>query len=263
MAHRRNSGSGHVWPVLNGERAEQHLQTGEAATAARLLLGMQRFASGIGLVPEQAWENPDLPASPFGTNPETASIGFENGGAAGSASPLTWAQAQQVRLTQSLGRSRPVEQPRIVRKRYQPTPPPVAPVDVTAPADGATVTTATVDVTGTTTPGATVDVASTATDTGGATTVVTVHADAGGAFSATVPAPFGTSVITVAVTTAGGATGYARRTVVSDFITGTTVLDVTDPSGDDNGPGTFAYPTSDNFNAGRLRHRAVPGDRLR
>ena len=245
-----NSGSGHVWPVLNGERAEQHLQTGEAATAARLLLGMQRFASGIGLVPEQAWEDPDLPASPFGTNPETASIGFENGGAAGSASPLTWAQAQQVRLTQSLGRSRPVEQPRIVRKRYQPTPPPAAPVDVTAPADGATVTTATVDVTGTTTPGATVDVASTATDTGGATTVVTVQADAGGAFSATVPAPFGTSVITVAVTTAGGATGYARRTVVSDFITGTTVLDVTDPSGDDTGPGTYAYPTSDNFHAG-------------
>jgi hypothetical protein len=57
-------------------------------------------------------------------------------------------------------------------------------------------------------------------------------------------------VITVAVTTAGGATGYARRTVVSDFITGTTVLDVTDPSGDDNGPGTFAYPLSDNFKPG-------------
>ena len=245
-----NSGSGHVWPVLSGERAEQHLQTGDAATAAELLLGMQRFASGIGLVPEQAWENPDLPASPFGTSPETASIGFENGGAAGSASPLTWAQAQQVRLTQSLGRSRPVEQPRIVRERYQPTPPAEAPVQVTAPADGATVTTATVDVTGTTTPGATVDIASTATDGGGATTVVTVLADAGGAFSATVPAPFGTSVITVAVTTASGATGYARRTVVSDFITGTTVLDVTDPSGDDNGPGTFAYPLSDNFKPG-------------
>ena len=57
-------------------------------------------------------------------------------------------------------------------------------------------------------------------------------------------------MITVAVTTASGATGYARRTVVSDFITGTTVLDVTDPSGDDNGPGTFAYPLSDNFKPG-------------
>ena len=52
------------------------------------------------------------------------------------------------------------------------------------------------------------------------------------------------------MTTSAGATGYARRTVVSEFITGTTVLDVNDPSGDDNGPGTFAYPTSGDFHAG-------------
>jgi carbohydrate-binding DOMON domain-containing protein len=38
--------------------------------------------------------------------------------------------------------------------------------------------------------------------------------------------------------------------VVSEFITGTTVLDVTDPDGDDNGPGTYAYPTSSNFHPG-------------
>ena len=78
----------------------------------------------------------------------------------------------------------------------------------------------------------------------------TVTAGPDGAFAATVPSPFGTSVITVAVTTRGGATGYARRTVVSEFITGTTVLDVTDPSGDDNGPGTFAYPTAADFHPG-------------
>ncbi len=244
------NGSGHLWPVLNGERAEQLLQTGDRGAASRLLLGMQRFSSGIGLVPEQAWENPDLAASPYGTDPAVASIGFVDGGPAGSASPLTWAQAQQVRLTQSLGGSRPVEQPAIVRQRYQPRPPAVAAVDVTAPADGAQVTTATVEVAGTASPGATVDIASTATDTGGDTSVVTVRAGADGAFAATVPSPFGTSVITVAVTTRAGATGYARRTVVSDFITGTTVLDVTDPSGDDNGPGTFAYPTSADFHPG-------------
>ena len=244
------NGSGHLWPVLNGERAEQLLQTGDRSAASRLLLGMQRFSSGIGLVPEQAWENPDLAASPYGTDPAVASIGFVDGGPAGSASPLTWAQAQQVRLTQSLGGSRPVEQPAIVRQRYQPRPPAVAAVDVTAPADGAQVTTATVEVAGTASPGATVDIASTATDTGGDTSVVTVTAGADGGFAATVPSPFGTSVITVAVTTRAGATGYARRTVVSDFITGTTVLDVTDPSGDDNGPGTFAYPTSADFHPG-------------
>ena len=59
---------------------------------------MAATASGVGLIPEQAWENADLPASPYGTPPECASIGFQNGKAAGSASPLTWSEAQFVRL---------------------------------------------------------------------------------------------------------------------------------------------------------------------
>ena len=63
---------------------------------------MDAMSSGVGLVPEQAWEDPDLAASAYGSDPTTASIGFVDGQAAGSASPLTWAQAQEVRLTQSL-----------------------------------------------------------------------------------------------------------------------------------------------------------------
>jgi len=245
-----NVGSGHYWPVLSGERAEQQLQTGDRSTATALLLAMNNSTSGIGMMPEQSWENPDLAASPFGSDPTAASIGFVNGKPAGSSSPLTWAQAQQARLILALGAGRPLEQPSIVSDRYvRSGPPGTLPVTITAPADGATVDTQTVTVTGTTTPGATVDIQSTATDTGGATTVVTVKADGGGAFSATVPAPFGTSVVTVAATL-GNATGYARRTVIGEFITGTTVLDVTDPDGDDNGPGTYAYPTSDNFKPG-------------
>ena len=50
--------------------------------------------------------------------------------------------------------------------------------------------------------------------------------------------------------TAGGATGYDQRSVFRDVVTGTSLLDQTDPSGDDNGPGTFAYPTSADFKAG-------------
>lgn len=242
------NGSGHVWPVLSGERAEHHLEIGDRATAAALLASMDRYSSGVGLVPEQAWENPDLAASPVGTPPETASIGFENGKPAGSASPLTWAQSQQARLVLGVGAGRPVEQPSIVADRYvRSGPPGTAPLTVTAPADGTVVTTPTVTVTGTTAPGATVDVQSTATDTGGATSLVTVTAAATGAFSATVPSPFGTSVVAVAATTAAGATGHARRTVVSESITGTVVLDVADPDGDDDGPGTYAYPTADAF----------------
>ena len=75
-------GTGHLWPVLSAERAEQALATGDAAGAASLLAGMHRFASGIGLIPEQDWELPDVPASPYGTDPTLASIGFVNGRAA-------------------------------------------------------------------------------------------------------------------------------------------------------------------------------------
>lgn len=244
------NGSGHVWPVLSGERAEQQLQTGDRAGAAALLVGMDKFSSGVGLVPEQSWENPDLAASPFGTDPTVASIGFVNGKPAGSASPLTWAQAQQARLVLGVGAGRPVEQPAIVADRYLRGAPGTAPLTVTAPADGTIVTAATVQVTGTTAPGATVDVTSTPLEVGTTTTRVTVTASPAGAFTATVPTPFGSSAITVAATTAAGATGYARRTVTSEFVTGTTVLDVTDPDGDDFGPGTYAYPTAADFKPG-------------
>ena len=73
---------------------------------------MINFSSGVGLVPEQAWEDPSLAASPYGSDPATASIGFTDGKAAGSASPLTWAQAQELRLIASLGTGRTTWTPR-------------------------------------------------------------------------------------------------------------------------------------------------------
>src|SRR5262249_36924518 len=59
-------GTGHLWPVLSGERAESDVAAGNRSSAAPLLTAMENFSSGVGLVPEQAWENPDLAASPFG-----------------------------------------------------------------------------------------------------------------------------------------------------------------------------------------------------
>jgi glucoamylase len=79
--------------------------------------------------------------------------------------------------------------------------------------------------------------------------VIATTADGSGGYSVTVPAAFGTDVITVTATTATG-TGYAQVTVAGDLVGGTTVLDVTDPTGDDNGPGTYQYPTASNFVAG-------------
>ena len=55
-------GTGHLWPALSSERGEHSLQTGDRATARSLLDSMERFAGGVGLIPEQDWELPNLPA---------------------------------------------------------------------------------------------------------------------------------------------------------------------------------------------------------
>ena len=60
---------------------------------------------------------------------------------------------------------------------------------------------------------------------------------------------FGTTVLTVSAT-GHGRTAYSQRTVVGELTGGTTALDVTDPDGDDHGPGTYAYPTAADFRAG-------------
>ena len=83
-------GTGHVWPVLTVERAQQRLDAGDRRGARELLASVEKMSSTTGLVPEQAWDAPDVPASPYGTDPTVASIGFVNGEADGSARPLTW-----------------------------------------------------------------------------------------------------------------------------------------------------------------------------
>ncbi|MBN6040548.1 glucodextranase DOMON-like domain-containing protein [Amycolatopsis sp. 195334CR] len=241
-----NTGSGHLWPVLAGERGEHLVQTGDRQGATALLTAMRGQATGSGLIPEQIWENAPVPPSPSGTDPAIASIGFETGGAAGSASPLSWAQSESIRLARSIDVGRLVEQPAEVRGRYvDRTPPAAVPVTLSAP-DSVSAPNAT--VTGTAPPGTTVDVAASPTDTGGATTVFTTTADAGGRFQAEVPTPLGTTVVTAAASGAG--TGHAQRVISSDFVSGTVLLDVTDPEGDDHGPGTFTYPTAGDFHDG-------------
>ncbi len=247
-----DTGTGHLWPVLSGERAESDIAAGQSAGAAGLLNAIINFSSGVGLVPEQAWEDPDLPPSPYGSDPATASIGFTDGKAAGSASPLTWAQAQELRLIAGLGDGRTVETPAVTTARYISHGPPGAlPVTLTAPAAGATLGSATTTVSGTTSPGASVDVASADTTTGAPASVTSTVAAADGSFSVTVPVGFGHDQITAAATSADGrSTGYAQVGVIGDVTGGTTVLNVTDPAGDDNGPGTYQYPTAADFHPG-------------
>ena len=243
-------GTGHLWPALSAERGEEQLALGDAAGAAGLLQGMANFASGVGLIPEQDWELPDLAASPFGTPPETASIGFRDGGPAGSAAPLTWSAASYVRLAADLAAGRNVVLPSVTYSRYVAHTQAATTLTVTSPADESSVAGSPVTVTGTTAPGNQLYIAATNTDANSATTVVSTTAAADGSFSVAIAVTGGTSVINVVAVAPDGATAHQRRTVVFDFVPGTVLLDVTDPAGDDNGPGNYAYPTSDNFHAG-------------
>lgn len=251
----QNSGSGHVWPVLSAERAEHAVASGAGAPAARaaagrLLDGMARTGSGVGLIPEQAWENPDLAASPFGTPPECASIGFRNGKAAGSASPLTWSAASYARLAATIRAGRPVDLPPDTVARYLARTQAGTTVTLSSPGDSTEVGASTT-VSGTTAPGALVDVTAVnqEVDNGDATRASTV-AGADGSFSVDVAVLPGTAAVVAAATAPDGTTGFARRTVVRDVPPGTLLFEATDPDGDDHGPGTYAYPTSDNFKPG-------------
>jgi len=253
-----DNGTGHLWPNLSGERAESALAQGDTGKAESLLQAIINFSSGVGLVPEQAWEDPNLAPSPFGSDPATASIGFTDGQAAGSASPLTWAQAQEVRLIASLGTGSNVDTPAATTARYVTNGPPAAlTVSISAPAAGATLAVSSTTVTGTTTPGASVTIASTDTTTGALAQLTSTTAAADGSFSAPVPVSFGSNVITVAATAAGGrSTGYAQVTVTNEG-GGSTALDVPDAAGDgvgnDTGPGTYQYPTASDFHPGAFR----------
>jgi glucoamylase len=244
-----DAGSGHLWPVLDGERGEYLVARGATAAARTLLRTMANMTSGQGLEPEQDWENPAVAPSPFGADPATASIGFAPGQPAGSASPLTWAQSQYARLTLALGAGRDLETPGITTDRYVTHGMPgTLPLTVTSPANGASVSSSTVSVSGTTASGARVD-AEGATATGGTAATASAIADSSGHWSLSLPVSFGTTTITVTATS-GGRTAYSQLAVTDVALPGTTVLTATDPAGDDNGPGTYTYPTDASFQPG-------------
>jgi glucoamylase len=243
-------GTGHLWPALSSERAEQSLQTGDAAGAASLLDGMDKFAGGVSLIPEQDWETANLDASPFGTPPDTASIGFADGEPAGSAGPLNWSAASFVRLFADIGAGRVDDRPQSTFDRYVAHAQGTTPLAVSSPADESAVSASPVTVSGTTAPGNALYVTGTNTDASTATTSASATADVTGAFSIPLVVTGGTTVINIVAVSPSGGTAHVERSVVFDFVPGTLLLDVADPSNDDNGPGNYAYPTSDNFQPG-------------
>ncbi|MBZ5639973.1 MAG: glucan 1,4-alpha-glucosidase [Acidobacteriia bacterium] len=243
-------GSGHVWPALSAERAEYALESRDPSTATLLLDGMARFAGGVGLIPEQDWELADLAPSPYGTDPTTASIGLVNGRPAGSAAPLTWSASSYVRLLGDLIAGRILEQPASTVDRYVSHSPGNASLTVAGPPDASPVYGSLVTVTGTSDPGNTIYLAATNTDTNSRTTTVSTPTNPDGSFTIPATVTGGTTVLNVVAVSPSGATAHVKRSVFFDFTPGTVLLDVTDPSNDDNGPGNYAYPASSEFHAG-------------
>jgi glucoamylase len=95
--------TGRAWPLLSGERGEYELAAGRPATAH--LNAMADSGNGGYLLPEQVWDR-------------AGQYGFTFGGPTGSAAPLAWAEAQYVRLAQSIDAGRPVDRPSVVAARY-------------------------------------------------------------------------------------------------------------------------------------------------
>jgi glucoamylase len=244
-----DKGTGHLWPVLNAERAAYALETGDATTAASLLDAMASFGGGVGLIPEQDWELPDLAPSPFGTDPTLASIGFTTGQPDGSASPLTWSAAAFVRMLGDLGAGQLLEQPETTSARYVAHAQGQTSLTVTSPADMSAGDGSPLIVTGVTTGGNSVYVVATNTDTFDTTSGSTTAA-ADGTFSVSVPVTAGTTVLNTVAVSPSGDTGHDKRSALVEITPGTVVLDATDPDHDDNGPGNYAYPTASDFHPG-------------
>jgi glucoamylase len=81
-------GVGRPWPLLTGERGHYELAAGR--DPGPYLAALDNFAQGIGLIPEQIWDAPDLPSQ---------HLFF--GGATGAAVPLLWAHSEYVKLQRS------------------------------------------------------------------------------------------------------------------------------------------------------------------
>jgi glucoamylase len=82
-------GVGHAWPLLMLERATYELACGR--NIGVFLKAAENFATGVGLFPEQIWDQPDIPEQ---------RMFF--GKATGAAIPLMWAHAEYVRLLRSM-----------------------------------------------------------------------------------------------------------------------------------------------------------------
>ena len=103
----KDVGVGRCWPLLAGERGHYALAAGDRATAWEMLQTMARQTSECGMLPEQVWDEPDIPERRL-----------FNGKPTGSGMPLAWAHAEYIKLLRSLQEGSVWDMPRTTVNRY-------------------------------------------------------------------------------------------------------------------------------------------------
>ena len=81
-------GKGRAWPLLTGERGHYELAAGRPV--APFIRALEGFAHGVGLLPEQIWDEADRPDRHLSCGHPT-----------GAAMPLMWAHAEYIKLLRS------------------------------------------------------------------------------------------------------------------------------------------------------------------
>lgn len=97
-------GKGRPWPLLTGERGHYEIAAGRDALL--YLRALEGFSQGIGLMPEQIWDGPDIP--PYLRFGETTD----------AAMPLLWAHSEYVKLHRSAADHRVFDLVEPVYERY-------------------------------------------------------------------------------------------------------------------------------------------------
>ncbi|QDU87901.1 Glucoamylase precursor [Pirellulimonas nuda] len=98
-------GIGRLWPLLTGERGHLAVQQGE--DAAPYLRAMAAMTGPGGMLPEQVWDAPAIPARRLTPGAPT-----------GSAMPLLWAHAEFMKLVAAQHDGKPIELLDAVAKRW-------------------------------------------------------------------------------------------------------------------------------------------------
>ncbi|GGN98509.1 MULTISPECIES: glycoside hydrolase family 15 protein [Haloarcula] len=121
------TGKGRLWPFFTGERGEYELLLDDPTFDPEgLLETLGAFANDGRMLPEQVWDE-------AGEN----DFDWAFGSGTSSATPLSWTNAQFVRLAWSIDAGEPVETPAVVRERYGGSTPTDGPnLDVTIDREG-------------------------------------------------------------------------------------------------------------------------------